>query len=93
MARAVKLDDFEFDRSVEVLKEVADLFIKHNVKGAVEPIRADEVSLCHTFADAVKIINAVRHKGISAYKWRCTIICFMGRSILDRLLLIIRIMW
>jgi len=64
VGRAVKLDDFEFDRSVEVLKEVADLFIKHNVKGAVEPIRADEVSLCNTFADAVKIINAVGHKGI-----------------------------
>ena len=64
VGRAVKFDDFEFDRAVEVLKEVADLFVKYNVKGAVEPIRADEVSLCHTFADAVKIINAVDHKGI-----------------------------
>jgi D-psicose/D-tagatose/L-ribulose 3-epimerase len=64
VGRAVKLDDFEFDRAVEVLKEIADLFIKHKVKGAVEPIRADEVSLCHTFAEAVKIINAVNHKGI-----------------------------
>lgn len=64
VGRAVKFDDYEFDRSVETLKIVADVFTQHNIKGAVEPIRADEVTICTTFADVVKYINAVNHPGI-----------------------------
>jgi D-psicose/D-tagatose/L-ribulose 3-epimerase len=62
--RAVKFDDYEFERSVETLKMVVDVFTKYNIKGAVEPIRSDEVSICNTFADAVKFINAINHPGI-----------------------------
>jgi len=57
-------DDSEFDRSVETLQLVADLFVKHNIKAAIEPIRAAEVSLIHTIADAKKYIAAVNHPGI-----------------------------
>ena len=64
VGRAVKFDDYEFERSVETLKLVVDVFTKYNIKGAVEPIRSDEVSICNTFADAVKFINAINHPGI-----------------------------
>ena len=64
VGRPVKYDDFEFERVVETLQIVGDVFVENNVKGAIEPIRADEVSLCHTFEDAVKLIEAVNHKGI-----------------------------
>lgn len=57
-------DDMEFERSVETLKLVADLFTKHNVKAAVEPIRSAEVSFVHTIADAKRYIEAVNHPGV-----------------------------
>ena len=57
-------DQTEFDRSVETLRLVADLFVKHNVKAAIEPIRSAEVSFVHTIADAKKYIAAVGHRGI-----------------------------
>ncbi|MCL5986344.1 MAG: sugar phosphate isomerase/epimerase [Actinobacteria bacterium] len=64
VGRPKRYDGFEFDRAVEALQIIGDTFIKNSVKGAVEPIRADEVSLCHTFEDAVKLIKAVNHDGI-----------------------------
>jgi len=51
-------------RSVDSLLLIADTFVEHKVKGAVEPIRAAEVSLCHTVADARRYIEAVNHPGI-----------------------------
>ena len=57
-------DQTEFERSVETLRLVADLFMKHNVKAAIEPIRSAEVSFVHTIADAKKYIAAVGHHGI-----------------------------
>jgi len=64
VGRSVKYDDFEFERSVDTLKKAADVFTKYGVKGAVEPIRADEVSFCYTFGDAKKYIDAVGHEGV-----------------------------
>jgi len=57
-------DGTEFDRSVETLQIVADLFTQHKVKAAIEPIRSAEVSFIHTFADAKKYIKAVDHPGV-----------------------------
>lgn len=57
-------DSSEFERSVETLGLVADLFVKYNVKAAIEPIRAAEVSFIHTVADAKKYIAAVNHPGV-----------------------------
>jgi D-psicose/D-tagatose/L-ribulose 3-epimerase len=58
-------DAMEFDRSVETLRGVSHLFIKHNVKAAIEPIRSAETSLTHTVADAKRYIAAVNHPGVA----------------------------
>lgn len=57
-------DKSEFERSVATLQLVADLFVKNKIKAAIEPIRAAEVSFCHTIADAKQYIAAVNHPGI-----------------------------
>jgi sugar phosphate isomerase/epimerase len=57
-------DSSEFERSVDSLKLVADLFVKHQVKAAIEPIRSAEVSLIHTIASAKRYIEAVDHPGV-----------------------------
>ena len=64
VGRPTAYDASEFDRSVETLKIVADEFVKAGVKGAVEPIRSAEVSLCHTFAEALTYIKAVDSPGV-----------------------------
>lgn len=64
VGRPQKYDDSEFHRSVETLRTVADLFLKHKIRAAVEPIRAAEVSFCHTIADAQAYIAAVNHPGV-----------------------------
>ncbi len=64
VGRPQKYDDFEFDRAVETLQILGDYFLEAKVKAAIEPVRVDEVSLCHTFKDARKMIEAVDSKGV-----------------------------
>ncbi len=64
VGRAGAYDGSEFDRSVETLLLVADLFTHNNVQAAIEPIRSAETSLVHTFADAKRYIAAVNHPGV-----------------------------
>jgi sugar phosphate isomerase/epimerase len=64
VGRPQKYDDSEFQRSVEALRLVADRFLQAGVKAAIEPIRAAEVSFCHTIADAQAYIAAVNHPAI-----------------------------
>ncbi len=64
VGRPQAYDSTEFDRSVETLRLVADLFVKHKVKAAIEPIRSAEVSFVHTVADAKAYIKAVDHPGV-----------------------------
>jgi sugar phosphate isomerase/epimerase len=64
VGRPVAYDDTEFERSTEGVRMVADLFVKHKVRAAIEPIRTEEVSLVHTVADAKEYINAVNHPGV-----------------------------
>ena len=64
VGRPAKYDDSEFHRSVETLRLVADRFAQAGVKAAIEPIRAAEVSFCHTVADAQAYIAAVAHPAI-----------------------------
>ena len=45
VGRSIAYDGCEFERSVETLQIVADMFLKANVKAAIEPIRSAEVSL------------------------------------------------
>ena len=63
VGRPERVDDCEFDRSVETLRLVADHFAEAGVKAAIEPIRAAEVSFCHTITDAMRYIEAVDHPG------------------------------
>jgi D-psicose/D-tagatose/L-ribulose 3-epimerase len=58
-------DSSEFERSVETLGKVADLFLQYKIKCAIEPIRSAEVSFVHTIADAKKYIAAVGHPGVA----------------------------
>jgi len=64
VGRPFPYDDMEFQRSVETLKIVADIFVQTEIRGAVEPIRSAEVSFCHTFKDAKEYIKAVDCAGI-----------------------------
>lgn len=64
VGRPSKYDDMEFDRSVETLRSVADLFIDYGVKAAIEPIRAAEVSFVRSIAEAREYIHAVHHPGV-----------------------------
>jgi D-psicose/D-tagatose/L-ribulose 3-epimerase len=64
VGRPTAYDNTEFDRSVETLRIVADLFLKNNIKAAIEPIRSAEVSFVHTISDAKKYILSVNHPGI-----------------------------
>jgi sugar phosphate isomerase/epimerase len=57
-------DAAEFERSVATLQIVAPAFVAHKIKAAIEPIRAAEVSLVHTVADAIRYIEAVNHPGV-----------------------------
>jgi D-psicose/D-tagatose/L-ribulose 3-epimerase len=58
-------DAMEQDRSVETLKQCGNWFTQHGIRGAIEPIRAAEVSLVHSFEDAKEYIRAVDHPGIA----------------------------
>ncbi len=64
VGRPKAYDDVEFERSVETLRLVADLFVQHGVRAAIEPIRSAEVSFVHTVADAIRYIEAVNHPGV-----------------------------
>jgi sugar phosphate isomerase/epimerase len=64
VGRPCAYDQSEFMRSAETLRIVADKFVSHNVKAAIEPIRSAEVSIVHTIEDAKKYINAVNHPGV-----------------------------
>jgi len=65
VGRPTAYDASEFHRSTETLRLVADDFRKAGVKAAIEPIRAAEVSFCHTIADAQAYIAAVNHPGVA----------------------------
>ena len=64
VGRPTAYDASEFHRSTETLQLVADAFVQSGVKAAIEPIRAAEVSFCHTIADAEAYIHAVDHPGV-----------------------------
>lgn len=64
VGRPKAYDDVEFERSAETLAMRGDLFVKHGIKAAIEPIRSAEVSLVHTIADAKRYLAQVNHPGI-----------------------------
>jgi D-psicose/D-tagatose/L-ribulose 3-epimerase len=64
VGRPKAYDDVEFERSAETLAMRGDLFVKHNIRATIEPIRSAEVSLVHTIADAKRYLAQVNHIGI-----------------------------
>ena len=64
VGRPLSYDTSEFERSVESLRLVADVFVEKNIKAAIEPIRADEVSIVHSISEAKSYIHAVDHPGV-----------------------------
>ena len=64
VGRPQTYDSSELERSVETLRLAADLFVKHKVKAAIEPIRSAETTLVHTIAAAKGYIAAVSHPGV-----------------------------
>jgi sugar phosphate isomerase/epimerase len=64
VGRPLRIDDTEFERSVESLQIVGHVFAESRIRGAIEPIRSAEVSLVHTLAEAVRYIQAVNLPGI-----------------------------
>jgi sugar phosphate isomerase/epimerase len=64
VGRPKAYDDVEFERSAETLAMRGDLFQKHGIKAAIEPIRSAEVSLVHTIADAKRYLAQVNHPAI-----------------------------
>lgn len=64
VGRPAKYDEMELARSAETLRLVADMFVSHGVKAAIEPIRSAETSYVHTIADAQAYIQAVNHPGV-----------------------------
>ena len=65
VGRPKAYDDVEFERSAETLAMRGDLFLKHGIKAAIEPIRSAEVSLVHTVADAQRYLAQVHHPGVA----------------------------
>lgn len=64
VGRPEKIDESEFERSAETLRIVAPLFEETGIRGAVEPIRSAEVSIVHTFEEAIRYIEAVGSPGV-----------------------------
>lgn len=64
VGRAGKYDDSEIERSVDSLSRVADVFVQHGVRAAIEPIRAAETSIVHTFEEAKAYIAKLNHPGV-----------------------------
>lgn len=64
VGRSLKYDDSEVERSLDSLSRVADVFVQNNVRAALEPIRAAETSIIHTFAQAKDFISRLNHPGV-----------------------------
>ena len=64
VGRTEKYDDNEFYRAAEAIRIVGDDFVRCGIRGALEPVRSDEVSLCHTFAEAQRLLEEINHPGI-----------------------------
>lgn len=64
VGRADKYDDSEIDRSIDAFSRIADAFVQYGVRAAIEPIRAAETSIVHTFAEAKCYIARLNHPGV-----------------------------
>jgi len=65
VGRPVAVDSYELERSAQTMRLVADDFTAAGVRGAVEPIRPEETSVVHTFAQALRLLDLVDHPAIA----------------------------
>lgn len=64
VGRPGKYDDSEIDRSIDSLSRVADVFVDHGIRAAIEPIRSAETSIVHNIAEATAYIERLNHPGV-----------------------------
>lgn len=64
VGRPQKYDDSEIERSIDSLSRVADIFVQYGIRAAIEPIRAAETSIIHTFQEAKDYIAKLNHPGV-----------------------------
>lgn len=64
VGRPEKYDDNEAHRACDAIRILGDDFVSHNVRAGLEPVRAAEVSFCHTFAEAKAMIDEIDHPGV-----------------------------
>ena len=64
VGRPRAVDGSELARSVAALRSCGEAFAASGIRAAIEPIRAAEVSLVHSVAEAVAYIEAVGHPAI-----------------------------
>lgn len=65
VGRPVAYDANELERAAETIRVVAEDFERNGIQGAIEPVRPEEVSVCHTFQDAISLIKLIGHPGVS----------------------------
>jgi D-psicose/D-tagatose/L-ribulose 3-epimerase len=64
VGRPKPYDDQEFYRAADAIRILGDDFLRANIRGAIEPVRSAEVSFCHTFAEARRLIDTIDHPGV-----------------------------
>jgi len=64
VGRPTPYDNNEFHRASEAIRILAEDFQKAGVQAAIEPVRAAEVSFCHTFKEAKMLIDMVNHPAV-----------------------------
>jgi D-psicose/D-tagatose/L-ribulose 3-epimerase len=64
VGRPTPYDANEFHRASEAIRILGEDFHKAGVRAAIEPVRAAEVSFCHTFKEAKMLIDRVNHPGV-----------------------------
>lgn len=65
VGRPLPYDGVELERAAATMRLVADDFAAAGVRGAVEPIRVEETSVVHTFADGLRLLDLVDHPAIA----------------------------
>lgn len=64
VGRPIKDDDHEFGRAAATMRIAAEMLEAGGIRGALEPIRPEEVSLVHTFDEALRMLDEIDHPGL-----------------------------
>ena len=64
MNMPVPFDCSDYERSVETLRSVADVFVEYGIKCSLEPVMDPPNPLCHRVDDCLQYIKDVNHPGV-----------------------------